>query len=117
LVGETWNPPGNWSSAPPHKHDADKPGKEAWLEEVYFYMTDKPQGFGIQRVYSGDDSPSKGDDVYLIRSGDTVVLPYGYHPVVAGPGYRLMYVWVLAGEKREYGAWSLDPSHAWLMDT
>ena len=117
LVGETFNPPGNWSSAPPHKHDVDNPGKEARLEEVYFYMTDKPDGFGIQRVYSGADSPTQGDDLYLIRGGDTVAMPYGYHPIVAGPGYRVMYVWVLAGAKREYGAWSIDPAHSWLLDT
>ena len=24
LVGETFSPAGNWSSAPPHRHDADK---------------------------------------------------------------------------------------------
>lgn len=117
LVGETFNPPGNWSSAPPHKHDVNKPGSEAYMEEVYFYLVDPPQGFGIQRVYSGEDSPVKVDDAYVVENGDTVALPYGYHPVVAGPGYRLMYFWVLAGENREYGAWSDDPAHAWLKNS
>ncbi|HKD76337.1 MAG TPA: 5-deoxy-glucuronate isomerase, partial [Ktedonobacterales bacterium] len=37
LVGETINPPGNWSSYPPHKHDTDNPPTEAVYEEVYCF--------------------------------------------------------------------------------
>ena len=116
LVGETLNPPGNWSSAPPHKHDVNKP-PEAEMEEVYFFLLDPPQGFGIQRIYSGDDSPAQMDEAYPLENGTTVAIPFGYHPVVAGPGYRLLYVWVLAGENRTYGGWKDDPRHAWLKQT
>ncbi|MGH2512785.1 MAG: 5-deoxy-glucuronate isomerase, partial [Candidatus Limnocylindrales bacterium] len=35
LVGETINPPGNWSSYPPHSHDSQMPPEEVRLEEVY----------------------------------------------------------------------------------
>ena len=52
LVGETFNPPGNWSSYPPHKHDG-RDG-EAVLEEVYHYRIDPPQGFGVQMLYAAD---------------------------------------------------------------
>jgi len=115
LVGETINPPGNWSSSPPHKHDV-KSLNEAPLEEVYFYKVKPSQGFGLQRIYTapGDEEPF--DEVYVVENNDTVVLPRGYHPVVAGPGYQLYYLWVLAGEERNYGAWSDDPKHSWLKD-
>jgi 5-deoxy-glucuronate isomerase len=36
IVGETLNPPGNWSSYPPHKHDRQAPPDETALEEVYY---------------------------------------------------------------------------------
>jgi len=54
------------------------------------------------------------DEVYVVENNDTVVIPRGYHPVVAAPGYQLYYLWVLAGEERNYGAWSDDPKHRWL---
>lgn len=115
LVGETTNPPGNWSSAPPHKHDRNA-GDERPMEEVYVFRTDPPQGFGLQRVYTAPGDPHPFDVTYAVKNGDTVALPRGYHPVVAAPGYRLFYLWVLAGEERRYGAWSDDPAHAWIRN-
>ena len=57
LVGETFNPPGNWSSYPPHKHDG-RDG-EPVLEEVYHYRIDPPQGFGVQMLYGATASRSR----------------------------------------------------------
>ncbi|MDO8683225.1 MAG: 5-deoxy-glucuronate isomerase, partial [Armatimonadota bacterium] len=116
LIGETLNPPGNWSSAPPHKHDVSK-GVERFMEEVYFFVFDPPQGFGMQRIYSGEDSPGQMDVGIPLEDGTTVAIPFGYHPVVAGPGYKMLYVWVLAGETREFGTWSDDPKHTWVKNT
>lgn len=113
LVGETVNPPGNWSSSPPHKHDRHGPA-EIPMEEVYLYRLNPAQGFGLQRVYTAPDDPEPFDVTYSVRDGDVVVLPRGYHPVVAAPGYQLFYLWALAGEERRYGAWSDDPEHAWI---
>lgn len=110
LVGETCNPPGNWSSYPPHKHDLDDPPEEAALEEVYHFRANPPQGFGIQRIYTADGSL---DEVYVIRDGDTVVIPRGYHPVAAAPGYQLYYLWMLAGSRRLMLP-NDDPAHAWV---
>jgi len=115
LVGETVNPPGNWSSAPPHKHDA-KSAIETPLEEVYFFKIMPTQGFGLQRIYSGPEDKEPFDEVYVVENNDTVVIPRGYHPVVACPGYQLYYLWALAGEERRYGAWTDDPRHSWLRD-
>ncbi|HIE09894.1 MAG TPA: 5-deoxy-glucuronate isomerase [Armatimonadetes bacterium] len=113
LVGETLNPPGNWSSYPPHKHDTKSEG-EAPLEEVYFFLVDPPQGFGIIRIYTPEGDPEPLDEVFVVENGDTVVIPRGYHPVAVAPGYTLLYLWVLAGEERAYGAWTDDPHHAWV---
>jgi 5-deoxy-glucuronate isomerase len=113
IVGETTNPPGNWSSAPPHKHDSHENG-EVPMEEVYVFKLNPAQGFGIQRVYTPSDAEQPFDVSYAVRDGDAVVLPRGYHPVVAAPGYQLFYLWALAGEGRKYGAWSDDPEHSWI---
>ena len=109
MVGETFNPPGNWSSFPPHKHDG-RDG-EPCLEEVYYYRVDPPHGFGQQMLYTSD-----GECVtHSVRDGDTVLLPYGYHPVSAPPGYRLYYLWGMAGEQRKL-ALHEDPAHRWIHE-
>jgi len=86
------------------------------MEEVYFFVFDPPQGFGMQRIYSGADSPGQLDVGIPLEDGTTVAIPFGYHPVVAGPGYKMLYVWVLAGETREFGTWSDDPKHTWIKN-
>ena len=109
MVGETFNPPGNWSSFPPHKHDG-RDG-EPTLEEVYHFRLDPPQGFGHQMLYTND-----GESVtHAVRDGDAVLLPYGYHPVAAAPGYKLYYLWAMAGEERRL-ALHEDPAHKWIHD-
>ena len=109
MVGETFNPPGHWSSFPPHKHDG-RDG-EPVLEEVYHFRVDPPQGFGIQMLYTAD-----GESVtHAVRDGDAVLLPYGYHPVSAPPGYRVCYLWAMAGAERRL-ALHEDPAHQWIHD-
>jgi 5-deoxy-glucuronate isomerase len=117
LVGETLNPPGNWSSYPPHKHDQSNPPQEAALEEIYFFRFKPAQGFGFIWTYTAPDDPEGFSNVFVVEDGDTVLLPKGYHPVVAAPGYQLHYAWALAGEERRYGAWADDPRHAWTKNT
>ena len=107
MVGETFNPPGHWSSYPPHKHDG-RDG-EPVLEEVYYYRVSPPQGFGQQMLYTGDDECT----THTVRDGDAVLLPYGYHPVSSPPGYTLYYLWAMAGAERRL-ALHEDPAHAWI---
>lgn len=110
LVGETFNQPGAWSSYPPHKHDRHDPPREARLQELYHFRLQPSQGFGLQRIYS----PERGvDQVMAVHDRDSVLIPFGYHPVVAAPGYRLYYLWALAGEGREM-LLQEDPDHAWV---
>ncbi len=112
LVGETLTFGGNWSSYPPHKHDEERPGEEAALEEVYLYKIHPPSGFALQWIYS---SHHNIDHLFVIRSDDIVIIPCGYHPVVAPPGYTLYYLWAMAGERRALEV-SVDPAHRWLLE-
>jgi len=117
IAGETVNQPGGWSSCPPHKHDRFAPPSEVPMEEVYYFQVEPAQGFGFMRVYTAPGDPDAFDNAYPVEHGDTVLIPRGYHPVVACPGYALNYTWVLAGEGRTYGAWSDDPRHAWIKQS
>jgi 5-deoxy-glucuronate isomerase len=110
LVGETFNPPGSWSSYPPHKHDGED--GEPYLEEVYYYRIDPPQGFAYQGLYARDGSLNEG---YTVRDGDAVLISRGFHPVGAAPGYGLYYFWALAGEQRKLALFE-DPDHVWVHD-
>ena len=111
LVGETFNPPGNWSSFPPHRHERDDPPHESRHEEIYHFRFSPPSGFGLQRIYTDD---GEVDESIAIRNGDTVVIPRGYHPVVAAPGYSLYYLWALAGASKQL-ATHTDPAHSWIQ--
>jgi 5-deoxy-glucuronate isomerase len=109
LAGETLNPPGMWSSYPPHKHDTHRPPEEVKLEEVYLFRVNPPAGFGVQMLYEHDR-----ERAFMVHDGDVAVIRTGYHPVVAAPGYGLYYFWVLAGEGRQMVPF-LDPDHAWVQ--
>jgi 5-deoxy-glucuronate isomerase len=113
LIVEVYTPSGNWSSYPPHKHDQANMPHEAKLEEIYFYKLSAPDGFAIQRVYTRD---GRMDETLTVRDNDLVLIPEGYHPVVAGPGYHCYYLNVLAGDVRTMQA-SDDPSYAWIRET
>ena len=110
VVGETFNAAGNWSSYPPHKHDEARADEEACLEELYYYQLDPEQGFAAQFLYTPDGAV---DEVHRVRQGDVMLIPRGYHPVAAAPGYRLYYLWVMAGEGRRLRPYD-DPAHAWV---
>lgn len=115
---EVYTPSGNWSSFPAHKHDerkvdADGKLKEACLEEIYFYKTDKPQGFAIQHVYTED---RELDEIVEAHTNDVVLVPRGHHPVIAGHGYNVYYLNFLAGSDQSL-AGSNDPDHEWIYGT
>jgi 5-deoxy-glucuronate isomerase len=118
VVVEVYTPPGNWSSYPPHKHDEHRVSSdgellEADLEEIYFYQLDRPAGYALQRVYTGD---GRLDELLLARNGDVVLVPEGYHPVVSAHGYTTYYLNFLAGSAQSL-ANSDDPDYAWIKET
>src|SRR5690349_12187034 len=116
IAVEVLTPGGNWSSYPPHKHDEHDPGRESVLEEIYYFEVEGG-GPGYHRV-----SPSRpgGTDVLAeVGSGDTVLIPDGWHgPSIAPPGRTMYYLNVMAGpgEQRE---WLIrdHPDHSWVRDT
>ena len=113
LICEVYTPGGNWSSYPPHKHDVHAPPGEVDLEEIYYYRVDRPEGYAIQKVYTSD---RRIDETLTVRDGDLVLVPEGYHPVVAAHGYNAYYLNALAGSARSMAA-SDDPNYAWVRET
>jgi 5-deoxy-glucuronate isomerase len=122
---ELITPDGNWSSYPPHKHDEEHEGRESELEEIYYFEmrgadASMPHGsrpFGYQRVYGTRGRPI--NVMAEVRTGDVVLVPYGWHgPSMAPPGYDMYYLNVMAGpgEDRQ---WLIvdDPEHAWVRGT
>ena len=109
-VVEVLTPGGNWSSFPPHKHDVDNYPQETLLEETYYHRVSPPQGFAVQRVYTDD---RELDETITVTDGDVVLVPRGYHPVGAVPGYDLYYLNVMAGPVRSW-VFVNDPDHEWL---
>jgi 5-deoxy-glucuronate isomerase len=103
LVGFTKSLPGNWTSWPPHEHTA-------MLEEVYVYFDMPPPAFGIQLVYTQPEAPEL---VTLVRDGDAVLMPAGYHPNVAAPGHGINFIWMMAAhrevEDRQFGVVNVQP--------
>ncbi len=111
LVVEVVTPAGHSSSYPPHKHDRDNLPEETLLEETYYHRIDPPQGFAFQRVYTDDRSI---DEACAVEDHDVVMVPRGYHPVVAPHGYDLYYLNVMAGPKRLW-VFRNDPAHEWML--
>ena len=110
YIGECWIEGGQWSSYPPHKHDDMNMPKEANTEEIYYYEFDKPQGFGIQKVYTMEGDI---DETYTVKAGDFVEIPRGYHPFHSAPGYKNYMLWIMAGPVRGFYM-TTDEDHAWL---
>lgn len=113
LVVEVLTPSGNWSSYPPHKHDEERFPDEVVLEEIYYYRSTAPEAFAFQRLYS---TRFGFDTTWTVRGGDLVLVPYGYHPFTAAPGYDFYYLNALAGDHHSM-ANSDDPDYAWVRET
>lgn len=111
IVGETLSYPGHWSSYPPHKHDNHNPPFENKMEEIYHFRYKPREGFGAQFIYTGN---GRVREAYMVKDGDTVAIPFGYHPVAAAPGHQVYYLWVLAGNLGRQLAPKDDPDFAWI---
>jgi 5-deoxy-glucuronate isomerase len=111
ILGETVNPSGNWSGVPTHKHDTYQPGQESIHEELYYFRTDHPGAWGVERIYDKHDL----DELVLLQDRTVVIMPRGYHTVAAAPGSTLYYAFVMAGPEKQIMTW-LDPDQAWIAD-
>lgn len=103
LAGFTTSEPGNWTSWPPHEH-------ASMLEELYVYYNMPAPAFGIQLVYTDADEP---EFVGIVRDGDAVLMPRGFHPNVSVPGHTISFVWLMAAhreqEDRQFGVVTVQP--------
>ena len=81
------------------------------LEETYYHRLNPPQGFAFQRVYTDDRSL---DEACAVEDHDVVMVPRGYHPVVAPHGYDSYYLNVMAGPNR-FWVFKNDPAHEWML--
>lgn len=113
LVVEVFTPEGHWSSYPPHKHDENNLPKESYLEETYYHLMNPEHGFVVQRVYTDDRSL---DETMTVKYGEAVLVPKGYHPVSAPPGYEGYYLNVMAGPIRTW-KFKNDKDHEWIMES
>jgi 5-deoxy-glucuronate isomerase len=106
MAGVTWSEPGNWTSWPPHEH-------AALAEELYVYFDLPPEAFALQMVYTDRNEPER---VELVRDGDAVLMPKGYHPNVSIPGHPISFMWVMAAhrevEDRLFGVVNVHPDFA-----
>ena len=108
MAGVTFSDPGNWTSWPPHEH-------AAMLEEAYLYIDMPAPAFGVQLVYTNAREPEVAT---IVREGDVVLMPKGYHPNVAAPGGRINFLWMMAAltedKDRRYGVVNVQPDYATL---
>jgi 5-deoxy-glucuronate isomerase len=106
LAGVTFSRPGNWTSWPPHEH-------ARMLEEAYLYIDMPEPGWGLQLVYNDPRNPEL---VAVVREGDCVLMPQGYHPNVSSPGGTINFLWMMAavreGEDRQFGVVNVQPEYA-----
>jgi len=103
LAGFTTSEPGHWTSWPPHEH-------AEILEELYVYYDMPAPAFGVQFVYTNPEEP---EFVGVVRDGDAVIMPRGFHPNVAVPGHRINFVWLMAAHHevadRQFGVVTVQP--------
>lgn len=76
-----------------------------------------PDVIGYQRVYASDDHPI--DVPAEVRTGDVLLVPYGWHgPAMTPPGHDMYYLNVMTGPGpvRQLLI-SDDPHHGWIRQT
>ena len=124
VAVEVLTPAGNWSSWPPHKHDATgttgEHGDEVELEEIYWYRISEGAGggFGMHRTY---DLAQGWDTSTAVHDRDIFLVPRGYHgPCIASPAHDMYYLNVLAGPIAGGArnlAFSDDPALAYVRES
>ncbi len=121
ILYEVYVPRGTWAGWPPHRHDGVD--GSPYLEEVYYFRLDRPEGYVLHRNFTDgagrDGLVDDFDEVVVARDGDAVLVPKGYHTSVASPGSNMYFLNYLAGEleldeRRTPPCFHAD--HTWLED-
>lgn len=84
MLGFCQGSAGGWTAWPPHEHGDER-------EEVYVYYG-MGKGFGIQCVYRDLSEPGIA---VVVRDGDAVSIPEGYHPNVGSPAGGIQYIYCM----------------------
>ncbi len=112
ILYDVYVPGGAWSGWPPHCHDGYQ--GSPYLEEVYYYRIEPPEGFAVHRNYRRD---TDFDEIFVVRDGDLVLVTQGFHPAAAAPGSSVYFLNYLAGELVDEARATPpldDADHAWI---
>lgn len=105
MAGVTFSSEGNWTSWPPHEH-------ANLLEEAYLYIDMPAPQWGVQFVYTNAQEPELAE---IVREGDVVLMPQGFHPNVSAPGGSINFLWMMAanqeGVDRQFGVVNVQPEY------
>ncbi|MCY4193125.1 MAG: 5-deoxy-glucuronate isomerase [bacterium] len=112
ICYEVFVPRGTWSGWPPHCHD----GRDGspYLEEVYYFRLDRPEGYCMHRNWRTEED---FDEAVVARDGDAVLVPKGYHTSVACPSANMYFLNYLAGEligDERRTPPCFDAEHTWI---
>ncbi len=108
MMGICVGTPGAWTSWPPHEHAKER-------EELYVYF-DMGKSFSIQCIYEDLETPLFCG---LVREGDMVAIPKGFHPNVSCPGGRITYLYAMAARtpgKRDFMALNIQREFGEKLD-
>jgi 5-deoxy-glucuronate isomerase len=121
ILYEVYVPRGTWAGWPPHRHDAID--GSPYLEEVYYFRLDRPEGYVMHRNFSdGADHDPDGEDfdeVAVARDGDAVLVPKGFHTSVCSPGSNMYFLNYLAGDlllDARVTPPCFHAEHTWIVD-
>lgn len=84
MMGLCRGEAGGWTVWPPHEHGEQR-------EEVYVYF-DMGDAFAVQCVYEDMERPLA---VAMVRDGDLVSVPRGYHPNAGCPAGGISYIYCM----------------------
>lgn len=92
---------GSWSSAQPHTFEQLAINAPVSLfpdfKEMFAVLTDPAGMWGLQLYIqpSAKSFQHEGSDNVIFTDKSILPVPLSYHPIVAGPGTRLAYFWIL----------------------
>lgn len=121
ILYEVYVPRGTWAGWPPHRHDAID--GSPYLEEVYYFRLDRPEGYVLHRNFSDgaehDPDGEDFDEVAVANDGDVVLVPKGYHTSVGTPGSNMYFLNYLAGDlllDQRVTPPCFHADHTWITD-